>query len=157
MFGYNDEFTLTGLNAIGKDGKMLNFVLPFPFSKDNLNIPKDLVQIDIFESHYDHEAYGFIAFKVCIGEVTSIMEMVEQHKVDEFSFVDEVIFNEIKNSYDKLCYYVKENGKKVIFAIIGAGDIVTKDEEEFKDVLANISDNYQNIKDSVVNIRKMSL
>ena len=63
------------------------------------------------------------------------------------------VVKNIKDPDDKLCYYIDDSGKYIIFARIDKGDIVVKNLHELKIVLMTISNNFKNIKDAITNIK----
>ena len=150
MIEYNDKMTLTGINAVNKKGKIINYHLSFPLKDDDFNIPEDIAEISIFEYHEGYENYGFRAFKICLGKVTSIREICDTH--DNNVKFDPRVFEEIVTPDDYLCYF-EENEKKIIFSKINPGDIVTKDIDDFRSALISVSDNYRIITSAIERIR----
>ncbi len=121
MFGYNNKITLTGINAINKEGKLIDYRIKFPFNNSNVYVPNDIVQISIFEYH-EHESVAYEAFKIYVGKITTISEICqrEEHNI---KFINNTLVN-INSIDDKLCYYDDENGKHIIFAKINDGDVL---------------------------------
>lgn len=151
MFGYNDNFRLTATNTINKEGKMINYTLSFPVSEEDLIIPDNVIQMSVLEYHEGYQNYGYESFKICVGKTTSIKEMCELQQ-NNIEFYGNVL-NNIETSNDKLCYLDDLTGKYSIFAKINDGDIVVENIEQLKDTLLLISNNFQNIKDSVLTIK----
>lgn len=152
MFRYNDKITLIATNAINKDGKIIDYILSFPITEDNLVIPEDVIQMSILEYHEGYQNYGYESFKICVGKTTSIKEMCELQK-DNIEFYAHVL-NSVETSNDKLCYLDDSTGKYSIFAKINDGDIVVENIEQLKDALILISNNFQKIKSSVLAIKE---
>lgn len=152
MLGYSDKFTLTTINAISKDGKKLDYVLSFPLEDNDFYIPDDIIEISIFEYHEGYTNYGFIPFKIYVGKTTSIKEIVDSHK-ENISFFAGVT-DTIKNTEDRLCYFLDDKENKKVFARLNDGDIVVEDTDGLRDALITISNNFQNIKNSVSRIRQ---
>ena len=150
MLEYNDKMTLTGINAINKKGKIIDYNLVFPLKNDDFCLPEDIVEISIFEYHEGYENYGFKALKICLGKITSIREICESHD-DNIKF-ERRVFEEIVTPDDNLCYF-DEDGQKIVFSKINPGDIVTKNLDDFKSALISVSDNYRIIKSAIERIR----
>ena len=150
MLEYNDKMTLTGINAINKKGKIINYNLVFPLNDDDFYLPEDITEISVFEYHEGYENYGFKAFKICMGKITSIREICESH--DNDVKFERRVFEEIVTPDDNLCYY-DEDDKKNIFSKLNQGDIVVKDLDDFRSALISVSDNYRIIKSAIERIR----
>ncbi len=153
MFGFNDKVTLTGINTINQNGEIIDYIISFPITDYDFDIPEETIQISIFEGHLGRENYGYTAFKICVGEITSIEEICEKQN-NNIKFLNKDIAKSIKNVDDKLCYYEDKDGKYIIFARIDDGDVYVKDIRELKKVLITISNNFENIQSAVTNIRK---
>ena len=122
MFKHNDRFTLTGINAIDKDGQMIDYHLSFPIDKSTFTIPENIREISVYEYHEGTEKYGYIAFKILVGKITSVRELCSP-EIEDFQ-IDYRAFREIKEADDKLCYYEDDGGVYRVFAKIKPGDIV---------------------------------
>ena len=55
MLEYNDKMTLTGINAINKKGKIINYNLVFPLNDDDFYLPEDITEISVFEYHEGYD------------------------------------------------------------------------------------------------------
>lgn len=151
MLGYEEKITLTGANALNKDGKIIDYTISFPIVDTDFDIPKGVIQISIMEGQWGRQNYAYTAFKIHVGQITSISEICEK-KDQKVKFYYNVVKN-IKDPDDKLCYYIDDSGKYIIFARIDKGDIVVKNLHELKIVLMTISNNFKNIKDAITNIK----
>ena len=154
MLGQEDKIKITGVQAIDRNGKLLDFNLKFPFEED-VEIPEDIVSITIFEYQEGIQSFGKGVFKICIGPTTSAMEICKNNDTN-INFICGS-FEKIKSVDDKLCYFIDENGKKIIFARVDSTDVVVNNIEEFKNVLFEISDNVRNINNSISRIRRLHL
>ena len=150
MFAYNDKITLVGVNAVNKDGQIMDFIVPFPINY-YISIPTDLVQMSIFEYHEGHELFGRESIRLFVGKITSFRQLCEV-RGEEFS-IRNSIFRTIQTGDDELCYFDSESGVHTIFGKVEKGDIVVDNIDELKQVLFDISDNFQNIQDSICKIR----
>lgn len=151
MFGYSDKISLSVINALDKDGNIIDFQLSFPISED-FEIPDNILQVSIFEMRQDIGYQGFNSFKIFIGTCSSIDEMYEA------GILDKTVIREnlhIKRLDKKICYFDNEKGNHVIYTTVDRGDIVVKNKDEMKNVLINISNEFASIKSSIARIKKM--
>ena len=151
MFRYNDKLTLMAINFLNKKGDISNYRLSFPIDKEKLDIPKDIIKLSIFEYHEGYETYGHEIFKICVGNLTSIARICKNHEYN-YDFLGNIA-GSIKSPNDKLCYYDNELGKRIIFAKINEEDRVVSNIGELKDTLIDISDNFMNIKTSILRLK----
>ena len=149
MLGLNDKITLCAINFTNKNGEIINYHLPFPI-KEDFELPDDIIQVSIFETHQGICNYGFTAFNIYIGEITTI-EGICKFANSGRSY--HIIPDKIGKIDAKLCYYIDDKGKYIVFAKINHNDIVVKDLHELKRVLMKISNNFENIKNAINNIR----
>lgn len=154
MFGYNDKLTLTAVNVINKDGEIIDYNLSFPIDEDNFSIPKDIIQMSIFEYHEEREITGYEAFKIYVGKTTSIRKICESEATN-VKFKNNLI-KKLDSPDDKICYFDDSNGNHIMFSKINKGDIVVDNNDELKDALIYISNKFQNIKDSSLEIRRIN-
>ena len=154
MLGQGDKITISGINAINREGDVIDFQVSFPIEGE-LKIPEDLVKLSIFEYQEGPHFSGKKAFRICVGQTTSVREICEKNDMN-CSFVQNS-FKEIKGIDDVLCFYIGENGKKTIFARVNNEDIVVGNLEELRNVLYEISYNVENIYGSIGNIKSLSL
>ena len=148
MFRCGDKLTLSCVNVVNRDGKIVDYNLSFPLEDSDFDIPNDVVEVSIFEAHDD---VGYISFKILVGEITDIEKICED-KYNAYMF-DKRAFNEIKSIDDRLCYYYDPDGFYYVFAKVNEGDIVVSNIEELKMELIYISNHFKNIKDSIATIR----
>lgn len=151
MFRYDDKVILTSGNIINKEGKIIDYNISFPIKDNDLIIPNDILIMDIFEYHDCFKPYGYVAFKICVGKITSIKEICNSNKKN-ISFTNK-ISGHIESVDDKLCYFDDATGNHIVFAKINNGDIVVESIEELKDVLNRISNNFENIENSILKIK----
>ena len=149
MLGCNDKITLCAINFTNKDGEIINYHLSFPI-KEDFELPNDIIQLSIFETHQGICNYGFTAFNIYVGDITTIKGTIDHYKTGKGY---KIIPDKISNVDAKLCYYNDDHGNWIVFAKINEGDIVVKDLHELKIVLTNISNNFSNIKEAITNIR----
>ena len=135
MFQFNDKVTLTGINTINQDGEIISYIISFPITDPDFEIPKETVQISIFETHLGREKYGYTAFKICVGKITSISEICKKKNPDNVKFISKNFVKSIKDADEKLCYYEDKDGNHIVFARIEKGDIYVKDLQELKNIL----------------------
>ena len=154
MFKYDDKVTLTAINAIDSEGNLLDYQISFPIDKDSFDIPENIREIGIFEYHEGDKTYGYNAFKICVGKITSIQEICAFRPAYT---IEDALLSNIKSVDDKLCYYEDENGKWHIFAKLNNGDIVTDTNDMLRDMLLVISDNYLSIVNATEGIKRKSL
>ena len=150
MFASNDNITLSCINVLNKDLKIIDFNLSFPLYDTDLEIPDDVIEVSIFESHLGRNNYGYVVYKICVGEVTSIEEIANSNEPYLF---DRRAFSNIKRVDDKLCYYTNSDNVHLIYEQLNSDDIVVKDVNELKMVLINISNNFKCIKEAIDSIR----
>ena len=148
MFRYGDKLTLSGINVVNKNGDIIDYHLSFPLEDTDFDIPKDVVEISIFEGHDD---IAYLSFKICVGDITNIYKICED-KQNVYLF-EKRAFSEIKSPGDDICYYKDSNNAFVVFSKINIGDIVVSNIEELKMVLINISNRFKCIKNSIDMIR----
>lgn len=150
MLGCSDKITLCAINFTNKDGEIVNYHLPFPI-KEDFELPNDIIGVSIFETHLGICNYGFTAFNIYVGNITTIKGTIDHYNTGKGY---KIIPDNIKSIDDKLCYYNDNHDNWIVFAKINEGDIVVKDLEELKMVLITISNNFENIKEAISNIKK---
>ena len=155
MFGYNEKVTLTGNNIINKDGKFVDSVIKFPIDEESLNIPDDVIQMSIYEGYDGKVTYIGESFKIYVGGITSLREICDSNK-ENVSMLDHDVFKKIKSVDDKVCYY-ETDGYWHVFAHVNDGDIVVKNIDELKNVLVFISNRFNNIQKSIVDVKELKL
>lgn len=147
MFSKNDKLTLTAINFMDGDGKILPIVIPFPL-KDKKYDLSDVKKFDVFEYNEGMLIGGKVCFSVFIGETCSIAEICEKKPQYRFKFNVKAI----KRTDDKLCYYVDENNVWNIFGVVGDCDYVLDSVKEAEKLIKNISAKFKEIKDCVSDI-----
>ena len=145
MFGTNDRTSLTGINVINRNKKVLGYVLEFPFNDKELELPKDMVKMTIFEHDSGYANFGHEVFKICVGGVTTLDEINNNPELERLEFFPGV-FDDLEGTYDKIFYFLDDTGKKILFSKVNTNDIVVRDIDELKYVLTRISDEYRTIK-----------
>ena len=121
-------------------------------TEDELNIPDDIIEVNLFEGNEGFDTFGYESFKICVGKTISLNE-IRRNKIKN------VIFSKRATSYidspdDKLCYFKNENNMYMVFAKIDKGDIVVESPEELKDALIYISRRFNTIKSEISRIRE---
>jgi len=149
MLGCSDKITLCAINFTNKDGEIINYHLSFPL-KEDFEIPEDVIQVSIFEAHQGFSNYGFTAFNIYVGNITTIKGTIDHYNTGKGY---KVIPDKIKSVDAKLCYYNDNHDNWIVFAKINEGDIVVKDLQELKMILITISNNFENIKEAIGNIK----
>ena len=150
MFGFYDKLTLTACNARDIKGNMLGYIASFPISLKDLEIPDNIVSMNICESI---QAVGSPAnmnsFKIYIGKKALMSEI--------FKFEHVVIddFISLEDSTSEYCYQI-HNGVCHVFAEVCDGDIVVDNIDEFKQALLDISYNFRTIQNSADSIKTYS-
>ena len=153
MFGYEDKITLSAINAINKDGEIIDFHLSFPIEYD-FDVPENILQMSIFEMRQDIGINGFNSFKIFIGTASSIDNMLEDGRLKNTVIRENLHIERLDRS---ICYFDNEKGEHVIYSTVNPGDIVVKDIEEMKKILISISNEFGSIKSSIQRIKKMSV
>ena len=149
MLGCDDKITLCAINFTNKEGEIINYHLPFPV-KEDFELPNDIIQVSIFETHQGICNYGFTAFNIYVGNITTIKGIIDHYKTGKGY---KIIPDKISSVDAKLCYYNDNHDNWIVYAKINEGDIVVKDLHELKIVLINISNNFSNIKEAITNIK----
>ena len=154
MLGNNDKITLTLVNAMDRDGKLLPFSLSLPVGSKDIVIPENVLKIDVFESNITFQEHGIVVFSIYVGKVSTVMSLFNEKKNHlEISKV----LNRIKDVDTPICYYTSDDGRNIIFAKVNDNDIVVKDTEELKKVIVNISKHFTKIKNEVSKIKGFNL
>ena len=153
MFGVNDKTTLTGINVFNKNKEIMGYVLKFPFNAEELELPKDMVQMTIFEYDSSYANFGHKVFKLCIGDTTSLEEINDNPEMGRIEFFPGV-FDELESPSDKIFFFLDETGKKILFSKVNDEDIVVSDIKEAKRVLTKISNEYRTIKEASLRLKK---
>lgn len=152
MFKSNDGFVLTAMKTIDKHGNNLDYYLTFPIPNNKFSLPQEILQISVFEYRRENDKdFECEVFKICLGKATCIREIC---KLRRNSYrINKDIFQNITSVDDKLCYYDDINGKHIVYTNLNDGDIVVENMDEFKEVLIMISNQVQNIKQSLFEIK----
>lgn len=154
MFGNNDKITLTLVNAMDKNGRLLPFVLSLPVGDKDIVIPENVLKMDVFESNITFQEYGSVAFSIYVGKVSTVMSLFNENKNN---LKISKGLNHIEDVDMPICYYTSDDGRNIIFAKVNDNDIVVKDTEELKKVIVNISKHFTKIKNEVSKIKELSL
>ena len=149
MLGCNDKITLCAINFTNKNGEIINYHLKFPIDA-YFEIPEDIIQVSIFETHQGICNYGFTAFNIYVGDITTIKETIDHYNSGKGY---KIIPDKIKSIDTKLCYYNDEHDNWIIFAKVNNNDVVVKDANELKSILINISNSFENLQNSINNIK----
>ena len=157
MFGHNEWVTLTVLNAVNKENQVTDLIISLPLEDDiNLDIPDDIIQVSLFEYHDGRTPYGNEAFKICVGKETSIRKICKNKEVEISEFTP-YAFDAIESADDRLCYFVNDEGKHIVFAKLDEDDILVSDTMELKFILYFISDKFRQIEYSLIDIKSIDL
>jgi len=146
MFGYNEKCNLCIVNALD---------LSLPIDND-FKIPKNVVQVSVFEYIDGINPGGYSVFNIYIGEIKKLGEFISTVNYDPKSFgimerLDKRVLLE-----DNICYYTNKKNTKIIYTKVNEQDIVVKNLDEMKEVIINISEEFRNIKSSINNIKTLS-
>lgn len=151
MFGQNDKLTLTLINARDIDGNILPFQLKLPLSNE-YSLPKGIVSLDVFEYHEGLVNGGNIVFSIYIGKITTINNLVNTNAMSNVKISKNI---EIPSTDCSLCIQ-NISGKTIVFTTVNEQDIVVENKEELIYVIEQLSNNLNEIKNSVSKIHTLS-
>ena len=153
MFGNNDKITLTLYNAMGKNGKLLPFVLSLPVGDEDIEIPENVLQMRVDEYNQGSQDCPAVAFYIYVGKVSTVASLFNGNKKLEIS----KNIDSIESIDMPICYYTSDDDRNIIFAKVNDNDIVVEDTEELKKVITIISNHFAKVKDEVSKVKELSL
>lgn len=151
MFGKYDKVTLTLTNAKDINGNILPFILELPL-KDDYSLPEELVSIGVFEGHDGLVTSGRVVYSIYIGEETTLNDLIDDIKNGNI----EILENAKRLSFGSPVCIQNVLEKKVVFAMLNDQDIVVENQEQLKEVIGELSNNFEMIKNSASKIRTLS-
>ena len=154
MFNTYDNLTLTLLNARDINGNILPFHLKLPLNNQDITIPKDLVSIEVHEYYEGQTIYSNSPYKICIGNTTTLSELIPNIKTSPIKINN---YLKIKSLEDTIICYQEINNTKIIYTIINNQDIVVNNQEELIKIIKILSNEFNNLKKSISNIKTLSL
>lgn len=151
MFGLYDHITLSLVNAVDINGKILDFSLTLPVDEE-ISLPRELTAVDLFEYQEGFMSGGKIVFSIYVGKKSTIDNMVDMNDGIGMKLRDEI---EIPSVETPICYQVI-NGKKFIYAVLDDNDVVVESHDELKEVISSLSSDYKSFSESVQKIKKFN-
>lgn len=153
MFRNNDKFTLTITNFLDLDGNVLPGNIKMPINGE-ISIPKETVQVMVFEYQEGNVMDGSLAFNIYIGEIRTISSLADDRNNNYFVFsVNKNV--DIKSIESPVCTKKTNTGKVVVFATVTENDIVVKNLDELKEKLYEISDSFLQVKEATSKVKKL--
>ena len=157
----NDNINLIAVATFGKDfqyakdEKTSPLVINMPAEIETLQIPKDILQMDIYEIINNKYKKKELVKRIYIGEVYTLEQL---NKIcPRFRFSLGMDFSLASDLQESTSYIVYKNdvGIYCILAKLRQEDIVLKDTEELKDTLTKLSTSFSKIQDGMSRIRNL--
>jgi len=142
-----------------KNGEVVKTNIKLPIHTTDIEFPynpDDVIMIGMFENLEGVNNLTKFAFNIYVGKA-SLEEI--NNTYDNYVIKDENLSDIIKNKLDdntEFAYFVNEEGKRIIYALVGENDIAVNNSTELGQVLFKLSMNMININKSVTNIRKLT-
>ena len=125
-------------DAMSIDGKKIPFNIPLPLEHE-LNIPEDAVDVIVY-SHFDNCDYPI--YRIFIGKKEVVRDFfnIGSKNVLPFEIKDRI--GTIEDLDGTICYIVDSNGIRNAYAILRKDDIIVDNLDEMKEIIYEISNDY---------------
>ena len=157
MFRNTDKITLTLLNARDINGYIIPFHLKLPLTTEEITIPKDLVSIEVHEYCEGPTIYDTVPYKICIGSTTTLNKLLPDFNENPIKKAKINHHLEIKSIENTILCYLEIDGIKRIYTTINNQDIVVHNQEELIHLIKILSNEFNNLRNTISNIKKLSL
>lgn len=127
------------------DGKKLPFMIKLPIIND-FNLPKKTVSISVIK-YINNNAV--LLNNIYLGK-TEIAKDFFNIGGKALPFEIKKRLERINSIYDTICYIKSNSGIRIVYAIVNENDIVVNSLEEMKDVILNLSYEYENVNNILV-------
>lgn len=156
MFRTSDKLTLTLLNARDIDGYILPFHLKLPLNTEEINIPKNLVSIEVHEYCEGPTIYSTVPYKICIGTPSTLEKLIPffEGPKRKVKIEDNLKIKSIENTI--ICYQ-EIDGIKRIYTTIDNQDIIVNNQQELIEIIKILSNEFSNLRKNILNIKTLSL
>ena len=157
MLDHGSIFNACLLNAKDIKGKKqyINIILP----SDNIHIPKNIVELEVYEYNKEDKIIGNKLYRILIGKKCSLNEFFHFDKgynprnTPDFDFRTNM--EKITDLNCSICYIVDNSGKCIIYAVIHDNDIIVKDYNQMEDVIRDMSEEIESI-NNVKRLKRVS-